>query len=81
MTPQDARDLVATALRKVVPDADLEALDDTADLREAFELDSLDFLSFAETLGAGRGERIEEDDYPQLASLASCMRFLSPAGR
>lgn len=77
MTEQDARDLVARALHKVVPDADLATLDAEEDLRDAYELDSLDFLSFAETLSTGRGQRIDEEDYPELSTLGSCLRYLT----
>ncbi|MGN6634583.1 MAG: hypothetical protein ACTHJ6_03840, partial [Oryzihumus sp.] len=47
------------------------------DLRDAYELDSLDFLALAETLSAGRGARIDEEDYPELVSVDSCLRFLT----
>ena len=80
MTEHDARDLVARALHKVVPDADVAALGAEEDLRDTFELDSLDFLSFAETLSNGRGSRIDEEDYAELTSMASCVRFLTRAG-
>ena len=48
-----------------------------ADLRDTLGLDSLDFLSFIETLSERTGRRIDEDDYPQLATLASAVKFLA----
>jgi len=77
LTEQDARDLVARALHKVVPDADPSTLAPEEDLRDAYELDSLDFLAFAETLSTGRGARIDEEDYPELVSMDSCVRYLT----
>lgn len=74
-----ARDLVAEALRSVVPDADVEGLDPDEPLRDALELDSLDFLSFVEDLSARAGVRIDEDDYPQLQTLSGCERFMGAA--
>jgi acyl carrier protein len=62
MTPHEARDLLESALRGVVPDADLGGLPGDTDLREAFELDSLDFVELVERLSKGSGLRIEEDD-------------------
>ena len=79
MSPEEARALISTSLLKVVPDAELDTIDDDEDLREALELDSLDFLSFAEMLSQGSGRRIDEVDYPQLVTTANCVSFL--AGR
>ncbi|HTW13869.1 MAG TPA: phosphopantetheine-binding protein [Nocardioides sp.] len=73
------RQLTVDALRRAVPGLVPEDLDDLADadpLRERLELDSLDFLAFAETLAATARVRIDETDYPDLATLGSCVAFL-----
>jgi acyl carrier protein len=62
MTPQEARDLLEEALRGVVPDAELSGLPGDTDLRDTFELDSLDFVEIVERLSKGAGFRIEEDE-------------------
>lgn len=77
MTPQQAREAVGQALSKAAPGSDIEGIDADADLRDALDLDSLDFLNFVEILSDAWGHRIDEDDYPELATLGSCMRFLS----
>lgn len=77
ITVDEARTMVDRAVRKIVPDADVAALPDDADLRRAFELDSLDFLSFVELLVTDSGVRIDEDDYPELTTMAGCADFLS----
>ena len=76
LTATDARAAVAYAVRAIVPDADFDTLEDDEPLREAFELDSLDFLSFVEGLGARTGVRIEEADYPRLTTMPDCVEFL-----
>jgi acyl carrier protein len=76
ITPEDARAMVARAVRKIVPDADVEAVPSDADLRRTFELDSLDFLSFVELLVTDSGIRLDEDDYPELTTTASCTDLL-----
>ena len=76
ITPEEARGMVARAIRKIVPDADVEAFPDDADLRRSFELDSLDFLSFVELLVTDSGVRIDEDDYPELTTTASSADLL-----
>lgn len=62
MTRHEAKDLLESALRGVVPDADLAGLPGDTDLRETFELDSLDFVELVERLSKGSGLRIEEDE-------------------
>lgn len=77
LTTEDARGAVAFALHQIVPDADVDALHDDTDLRDALELDSLDFLSFVELLSNRTGRRIDEDDYPRLQTLGSSIEFLT----
>lgn len=55
MNGDEARRHVRDALLQVVPDADLEHLADGESLRDALELDSLDFLAFVESLSASTG--------------------------
>jgi acyl carrier protein len=73
----EARNLVAEAIRRIVPDADLDALGDDVPLRAELELDSLDFLSFAETLAKRSGVEITEDDYDRLVTMRTCVDFLT----
>lgn len=80
MNPRDAEQLVLRTLAQIAPDADLTLVADDTDLREEFELDSLDFLTFVERLTAGSGQRIDEDDYGELRTLAGSVRFLTAAG-
>ncbi|MBB5155998.1 phosphopantetheine-binding protein [Saccharopolyspora phatthalungensis] len=76
-TPQHARGLVRDALLKAMPGADLDELDDHEDFRDALELDSLDFLTFVETLGNASGIRIDEEDYDKLTTMDSAVDFLT----
>lgn len=76
-TPADARAAVAAALIRIVPDADLDAIGDAAPFRSELELDSLDFLSFVESLSGATGVRIDEADYPRLGTIEGCVRFLT----
>jgi acyl carrier protein len=76
ITPDQARELVHREIRRIVPDADVDGVSPDADLRRAFELDSLDFLEFVELLSEDCGFRIDEDDYPELTSVATCQEFV-----
>ena len=77
LTDTEARTLVAEAIRRIVPDADLDAIGDDVPLRAEFELDSLDFLTFAETLSQRSGIDITENDYQQLVTMRTCVGFLT----
>jgi acyl carrier protein len=48
-----------------------------ADYRERLALDSLDFLRLVELLSSRSGIRIEEADYPMLATIKSTVDFLT----
>jgi acyl carrier protein len=69
-------ELARTALHEVAPDADLDTLRSDDDLRETLHLDSLDFLQLVELLSERSGQRIEEEDYPHLATFARTVTFL-----
>jgi acyl carrier protein len=77
VTPEQARQAIEESIGQVAPNADTESIAPDADLRDTLELDSLDFLRVVEELSARTGRRIEEDDYPQLATMASAIKFLS----
>ena len=77
MTPNDARALLESALREIVPDADLDRLPADADLRQTFELDSLDFVELVEKLSKRAGFRIEDEDAERLRTVGSATSFLA----
>ena len=55
---------------------DLAKLDRTADLREALDIDSMDFLNFVIAIHRRLGVDIPELDYPKLATLEGAMAYL-----
>lgn len=77
MTPDQAEAAITEALGQVTPGTDLGSLPADADLRDTLELDSLDFLRFVEILSERTGQRIDEGEYPQLATMASAIKFLT----
>jgi acyl carrier protein len=77
VTPQQAREQIGFALKRAAPGSAIDTIDPDTDLRDALELDSLDFLQFIEILSETSGHRIDEDDYPEFATLNSSIRFLS----
>lgn len=77
LTDAQARDVVAAAVLRIVPDAEVDTLGDDESIRDAFELDSMDFLSFVELLSTGSGARIDEDDYSRLTTMNDCVELLT----
>jgi acyl carrier protein len=74
-----ARAAIHEALRGFASEGELSSLGPDENLREALELDQADFLSFVERLTEATGRGIEEEDYPRLTTMESCIDFL--AGR
>jgi acyl carrier protein len=77
MNRDEARELLAQTLLDIVPDADVAALPDDADFRDALELDSLDFVELVERLSKRSGVRIDEDDYRSLRTIGDASAFLA----
>lgn len=79
MTPtaDEIRKHVLEALVQIAPDVDVTSLAPTQDMREAFDLDSMDVLRLAAALKARLGVEIPEADYRQIATLDGCVAYLS----
>lgn len=70
MTTRDIRTIALDILGGIAPEADLATLADDADLREALDLDSMDFLNFVSALHEATRAEIAEKDYRKLFTLA-----------
>ncbi len=68
------KDIIAT----IAPDEDLSDLDPSVRLRDQIELDSMDFLDIVMELRKLYGIQVPEQDYKELATLDSCVRYLHP---
>jgi acyl carrier protein len=77
MTPDRARAALQEAIAHVVPSADLAEVPPDADLRDTFELDSLDFVEIVEQLSGIVGFRIEDHEAESLRTIDSATRFLT----
>lgn len=76
MNEQDARRIAAEVLAGIAPEADLSAVGDDIDLREALDLDSMDFLNFVIGLGQRSGVKIPEADTPRLRTMRGLVAYL-----
>jgi acyl carrier protein len=74
--PSDGRSVVAAALAQVAPRVDVAGLDPHADLHDAADLDSMEFLNLVVAVHDATGLDIPERDYPQLATLAGFAAYV-----
>jgi acyl carrier protein len=76
MSDLDIRVAIVEELGNIAPEADLATVDPEADLREALDIDSMDFLNFVIALHRRLGVDIPEIDYPKLVTLDGAMTYL-----
>jgi acyl carrier protein len=80
VTAGELKQAALQVLGGIAPEADLEALDPEADLRETLDLDSMDFLNFVVGLHDATGVEVPESDYAALSTLAGCVAYLAARG-
>jgi acyl carrier protein len=71
-----AYDALLTAVSRVAPEADLEAVGPRESLRQALDLDSLDFLAVVENIAALTGVVVPESDYLTVDSVEGFVQYL-----
>jgi acyl carrier protein len=76
MSQADIRAVVLEELGNIAPDIDLEKVDPAADLREALDIDSMDFLNLVTAIHHRLGIDIPELDYPKLVTLNGAVSYL-----
>ena len=77
MTETEIRQLAASVLAGIAPEADLAGVRDDQDLRDALDLDSMDFQNFVIGLHRGSGHPIPEADYPKLFTMRGVIAYLT----
>jgi acyl carrier protein len=77
MTREAIREAVVKALTSVAPEIDPSSLDTGAELRQEFDLDSMDFLNFVIALHASLNVAVPEADYPKLATLNGAIEYFA----
>ena len=76
MTESEAKSLIEDIIGGIAPEADFATLAGDEDLREALDLDSMDFMNFVVALHERTGIDIPEADYPQLRTLDGAAAYL-----
>lgn len=76
MSEAEIRALVIAELGNVAPETDAATIDPNADLREALDIDSLDFLNFVTAVHKKLGVNVPESDYPRLLTVKGAVAYL-----
>lgn len=76
MNKEQVRALLVAELGNIAPEAAFATLDAKADLREALDIDSLDFLNFVAALHKKTGINVPESDYGKLLTLDGAVIYL-----
>ncbi len=74
------RETVLGVLSEVAPEIDTADVDPTEDVREQFDLDSMDVLNLAIGLFQATGVQVPERDYPRIVTVDGCIRYLQERG-
>ena len=76
MSDIDIRKVVQEELNNIAPEVDMASVEPAADLREAIDIDSMDFLNFITAIHHRLGIDIPEIDYPKLVTLDGAIEYL-----
>jgi acyl carrier protein len=76
MTQPDIRAVVREELGNIAPEIDLTTVNPADDLREALDIDSMDFLNFITAIHHRLGVDVPELDYPKLITLDGAVKYL-----
>jgi acyl carrier protein len=63
-------------LHKIAPDMEVDDIDPDGDLREEFDIDSMDFLNLVSALSKSLGLAMPEEDYDQMGSYNAMLAYL-----
>lgn len=78
MTRDEIKDVILEIIIDIDDEAETEGLDPDKPLRDQLDLDSMDFLDIVMELRKRYQLQIPEEEYPELASLNSCVNYLEP---
>jgi len=78
MTGAEIKKAIVDILSDITPDEDCSNLKEDVAFRDQLELDSMDFLDIVMELRKRYRIQIPEEDYPELVSMQSTVKYLEP---
>jgi acyl carrier protein len=76
MSAIEIRKIVHEEINNIAPEVDPSTVDPAADLREAIDIDSIDFLNLVTALHHRTGIEIPEADNPKLVTMSGMIAYL-----
>ena len=76
MTKAGTEALLKSELAKIAPDIDVAEIDREEDLRDEFDIDSMDFLTLVTALSKELGIDIPERDYGRMGTYTDALEYL-----
>lgn len=73
------RSTILAIIARIAPNASLEQLPGDEDLREALDLDSMDFLNLLVAIADELKVEVPERDYPKVRSLDALIAYVDAA--
>lgn len=77
MTRDELRKIIDEELGNIAPEVAPDTIDDDADIREAYDIDSMGFLTFITALHQRLNVNVPESDYPKLLAKRGAIDYLS----
>ena len=78
MTAEEVKQAVLDIISDVAPDEEVSDINSAESLRDQLDLDSMDFLDIVMELRKRHSVEVPSEDYPRLATLDSCVEYLTP---
>lgn len=76
MTSEQARDLIFDVLADIAPEVDRTSVDDSMDLTEQLDLDSMDYLTWMIGISEKTGMDIPQRDVSNFMTIDGAVRYL-----
>jgi len=76
MSDEEIETALREELHKIAPDMEVEDVDPKGDLREEFDIDSMDFLNLVSALSKRLGLSMPEEDYDEMGSYDAMLAYL-----
>ena len=78
MTKEEVSQAIIDIINDILPEGDCSEVNPDERLRDQLDLDSMDFLDIVMELRKQYNVEVPEDDYQELATLNSCIKYLEP---
>jgi acyl carrier protein len=76
MTKPDPNEILIRELGRIAPDIDVNDIDRQADLKEEFDIDSMDFLTLVTALSKHLALEMPEADYAKMGTFDNLLDYL-----